>query len=83
MNVRTAVRRAAVVTAVAACALTLFAGPANAERNTENCRLALDGFEWAHENYLWAVTNLGRTHREAYFWLRVMADMTEATDQLC
>jgi hypothetical protein len=83
MNVRTAVRRAAVVTAVAACALTLSAGPANAERTTENCRLAVDGFEWAHENYLSAVANLGRHHREAYFWLRVMDDMAQATQQLC
>ena len=83
MNVRTAVRRVAVVAAVAACALTLSAGPANAGRNTVDCRLAVDGFEWAHENYLWAVANLGRNHSEAYFWLRVMADMAEATNQLC
>jgi hypothetical protein len=83
MNVRTAVRRAAVVAAVAVCALTLSAGPANAERNADNCRLAVDGFEWAHENYLSAVANLGRNHREAYFWLQVMADMAEATGQLC
>jgi hypothetical protein len=83
MNVRTAVRRAAVVAAAAVCALTLSAGPASAERTTANCQLALDGFEWAQENYLWTVANLGRAHREAYFWLRVMADMAEATDQLC
>jgi hypothetical protein len=83
MNVRSAVRRAAVVTAAAACTLTLFAGPANAERNADNCRLAVEGFEWAHENYSWAVANLGRSHREAYFWLRVMSDMAEASEQLC
>ena len=71
MNVRAAVRRAAVVTAAIACALTLSAAPANAKRSTENCRLAVDGFEWAHENYLSAVANFGLYHREAYFWLRV------------